>query len=252
MTNSYVRKFHFHWEEDAPIPDAVGGFFWDGRADSIAALVRRPLLNPDEMGNRSEQPIAETLHAARSMSWLGSSALAAVGCGGAEEADKPEVGVNAESQALSSGESSKTDADKRTRTPIKHVLVIIGENRTFDHVYATYQPKHNQRIWNLLAKGIIHEDGSPGDAPYFKLLADTYAMSDNFHQSIQGGTGANHVALGTGDAIWFSDGKDTASAESRGVTTATAGIATWRILQAPTRSTITATSAIRSSTRPRS
>ena len=30
-------------------------------------------------------------------------------------------------------------------------------------------------------------------------------MSDNFHQSIQGGTGANHVALGTGDAIWFSD-----------------------------------------------
>ena len=38
-----------------------------------------------------------------------------------------------------------------------------------------------------------------GDAPYFKSLADTYAMSDNFHQSIQGGTGANHVALGTGD-----------------------------------------------------
>ena len=38
-----------------------------------------------------------------------------------------------------------------------------------------------------------------GDAPYFKSLADTYAMSDNFHQSIEGGTGANHVALGTGD-----------------------------------------------------
>jgi phospholipase C len=41
-----------------------------------------------------------------------------------------------------------------------------------------------------------------GDAPYFKSLADQYAMSDNFHQSIQGGTGANHVALGTGDAVW--------------------------------------------------
>ena len=39
-----------------------------------------------------------------------------------------------------------------------------------------------------------------GDVPYFKSLADTYAMSDNFHQSIQGGTGANHIALGTGDA----------------------------------------------------
>jgi phospholipase C len=45
-----------------------------------------------------------------------------------------------------------------------------------------------------------------GDAPYLKMLADNYAMSDNFHQSVMGGTGANHVMLGTGDAIWFSDG----------------------------------------------
>ena len=45
-----------------------------------------------------------------------------------------------------------------------------------------------------------------GDAPYLKFLADNYAMSDNFHQAVQGGTGANHVMLGTGDAIWFSDG----------------------------------------------
>jgi phospholipase C len=45
-----------------------------------------------------------------------------------------------------------------------------------------------------------------GDAPYFKQLADTYAMSDNFHQSVNGGTGANHIMLGHGDAIWFSDG----------------------------------------------
>jgi phospholipase C len=45
-----------------------------------------------------------------------------------------------------------------------------------------------------------------GDVPYFKLLADDYAMSDNFHQSVEGGTGANHIMLGHGDAIWFSDG----------------------------------------------
>ena len=45
-----------------------------------------------------------------------------------------------------------------------------------------------------------------GDVPYFKYLADTYAMSDNFHQSVQGGTGANHIMLGHADAIWFSDG----------------------------------------------
>ena len=50
-----------------------------------------------------------------------------------------------------------------------------------------------------------------GDAPYFKQLADTYAMSDNFHQSVNGGTGANHIMFGHGDAIWFSDGKGNAA-----------------------------------------
>ena len=45
-----------------------------------------------------------------------------------------------------------------------------------------------------------------GDAPYLKLLADTFAMSDNYHQAVNGGTGANHIMLGSGDAIWFSDG----------------------------------------------
>jgi len=44
-----------------------------------------------------------------------------------------------------------------------------------------------------------------GDVPYFKFLADHYAMNDNFHQSVMGGTGANHIMLGMGDAIWFSD-----------------------------------------------
>jgi phospholipase C len=275
-----------------------------------------------------------------------------------------------------------------TATPIKHVIVIIGENRTFDHVFATYKPRHHDSVSNLLSKGIVNEDGTPGpnfflasqstasdtsvyqlspsgntpyailppvlaggnstapfpdaatamqfengllpedyvllttggtglahgtvdtripnaanlpngpfqltssthpydtydnspvhrfyqmwqqvdcsaanatrwnpsgckndlwpwvedtigagsngnpqaagftdtstregstsmgfynmlqgDAPYLKSLADHYAMSDNFHQSVMGGTGANHVMLGTGDAIWFSDGNGNA------------------------------------------
>jgi phospholipase C len=46
-----------------------------------------------------------------------------------------------------------------------------------------------------------------GDAPYLKLLADSFALSDNYHQAVNGGTGANHVMLGSGDAVWFSDGK---------------------------------------------
>ena len=32
------------------------------------------------------------------------------------------------------------DDDAATLTPIKHVIIIIGENRTFDHVFATYTP----------------------------------------------------------------------------------------------------------------
>ncbi len=291
--------------------------------------------------------------------------------------------------------------DNNTTTPIKHVIVIIGENRSFDHVFATYQPKAGQTVWNLLSEGIINADGTPGpnfsqfeqsasvdqmpdtfllsppkesfpggilpaplaggptdsyikgddltlaqqsenglpasyyqslisggtglksatpdtritnvntlppgpfqltngssfvynsysaspvhrfyqmwqqldcsadkayfenpsgcdarlfpwvevtvgagtngaqqasnfgttyspsgvttgegstamgfynvqngDAPYFKSLADNYAMSDNFHQSVLGGTGANHIMLGHGDAIWFSDGNGNAA-----------------------------------------
>lgn len=46
-----------------------------------------------------------------------------------------------------------------------------------------------------------------GDAPYFKKLADEYSLSDNFHQAVLGGTGVNHIALGTADAIFYTDGK---------------------------------------------
>jgi phospholipase C len=44
-----------------------------------------------------------------------------------------------------------------------------------------------------------------GDVPYFTMLANNYAMSDNFHQSVDGGTGANHIMFGHGDAIYFTD-----------------------------------------------
>jgi len=301
--------------------------------------------------------------------------------------------------------------DNDTTTPIKHVIVIIGENRSFDHVFATYVPKHGQTVWNLLSEGIINADGTPGpnfskgqqnaasdpspdsfllspspssfpnkvlpaplvggptnsyvtgdslsvaqqsenglpssyyqylisggsglksqtpdtritgvnalppgpfqltngttftynsyaaspvhrfyqmwqqldcsvahatyenpsgcnadlfpwvettegagangitppsnfstnyavgglttgegstamgfynvqkgDAPYFKSLADNYAMSDNFHQSVNGGTGANHIMLGHSDAIWFSGGNGNAATPPHNVQVAT-------------------------------
>jgi len=47
---------------------------------------------------------------------------------------------------------------------------------------------------------------SQGDAPVFKFIADHYAISDNFHQGIMGGTGASFIYLGTGDLAYYSDG----------------------------------------------
>lgn len=44
---------------------------------------------------------------------------------------------------------------------------------------------------------------SQGDAPIFKQLAQDYALSDNFHQSVMGGTGANFFAIATGDAAVY-------------------------------------------------
>ncbi len=304
--------------------------------------------------------------------------------------------------AFAAGQTDTGSRDADTSTPIKHVIVIIGENRSFDHVFATYVPKKGETVWNLLSEGIVKADGTPGpnfpaaeqkaaydvapdafmlspsvtasfpgnvlpapltggpadsyvkddnltlarqsenglpsdyyaylvtggtgqasavpdarisnvsalppgpfqitngetftyndyaaspvhrfyqmwqqldcslahatatnpsgcdaalfpwveatvgagtnglkqpvnfsidystnssttgegstamafynvqngDAPYFKYLADTYSMSDNFHQSVDGGTGANHIMFGHGDAIWFSDGKGNAA-----------------------------------------
>src|ERR1700680_631261 len=49
-----------------------------------------------------------------------------------------------------------------TATPIKHLIIIIGENRTFDHVFATYQPRSKDSVSNLISKGIINADGTPG------------------------------------------------------------------------------------------
>ncbi|GFZ88549.1 alkaline phosphatase family protein [Dyella caseinilytica] len=54
------------------------------------------------------------------------------------------------------------DASNRTRTPIKHVILLIGENRTFDHVFATYTPPAGQKVENLLSEGIVNADGTPG------------------------------------------------------------------------------------------
>jgi phospholipase C len=66
-------------------------------------------------------------------------------------------------------------AGLQTKTPIKHVIILIGENRGLDHTFGVYKPKgHGETISNLLSKGIVNEDGSPG--PNFKL-AQQFAVA---------------------------------------------------------------------------
>ncbi len=73
----------------------------------------------------------------------------------------------------------------QTASPIKHVIVIIGENRSFDHVYATYQPVSGDTVSNLLSKGIVNADGSKG--PNYALAAQYRAVDrDQYSISPQG------------------------------------------------------------------
>jgi acid phosphatase len=223
-------------------------------------------------------------------------------------------------------------ARAQTATPIEHLIVVVGENLSFDNLFGTYEPRLNAEIRNLLSQGIVNRDGNPGpeftkaaqrraevrdtyqvtprivgtygelsrpgttyapglprfapdarfpallangpfqmtkyvaytaavgdpvhrffqmwqqvdggrhdlfvwvdetsgegsqnradpdsgtnqgavamgfynmaagDAPYFRQLADNYALSDNHHQPVMGGTGANFQALATGHAIAY-------------------------------------------------
>ena len=49
-----------------------------------------------------------------------------------------------------------------TATPITNVIVIVGENQTFDSLFGAYQAPAGQTVKNLLSQGIIGADGKPG------------------------------------------------------------------------------------------
>ena len=82
--------------------------------------------------------------------------------------------------------ASNSSNDSKTTSPIKHVIVIIGENRSFDHVYATYVPKSGDSINNLLSEGIIQLDSNKNAVPgpnfnnaqqFFATDTDTFLLA---------------------------------------------------------------------------
>jgi phospholipase C len=68
-----------------------------------------------------------------------------------------------------------------TTTPIKHVIVILAENSSFDHAFGAFRPREDQHIANLLSKGIVNADGTPG--PNFSKAAQftSVAAAPIFH-----------------------------------------------------------------------
>src|ERR1700719_1179846 len=61
------------------------------------------------------------------------------------------------------GDPDKPVDKIKPASPSKHVIIMVGENRSFDHLFATYVPKKkNEKVLNLLSQGIVNADGTPG------------------------------------------------------------------------------------------
>src|SRR5579871_1059951 len=105
--------------------------------------------------------------------------------------------------------------DSNTVTPIKHVIVIVGENRTFDHLFATYQPAGADTVNNLLSEGIVRADGSPGlhysqahqysasDTASYEISPSPKTLFTNLPAQLNGGPGnvcADNGICNYGDA----------------------------------------------------
>lgn len=71
------------------------------------------------------------------------------------------------------------------------------------------QVSNNKTYQGAVAMGFYNM--ATGDAPYLRQIADEYAIADNYHQSVMGGTTANYLALTTADVAFYTrDGKPAA------------------------------------------
>ena len=89
--------------------------------------------------------------------------------------------------------------DLQTKTPIKHLVVIFGENISFDHYFATYpfalnpspnpnddrlfRKKDTPRVNNLLTSGLLHDN--PNSTQPFRLDRTQAWTCDQDHSYIR-------------------------------------------------------------------
>ena len=92
------------------------------------------------------------------------------------------VGIAILTLMTSSVARAAEDSPHAPTTPIRHLIVIVGENHSFDNLFGAYQPIGGQTVSNLLSKGIINADGRPGPnfskAQQFRAsVADKYSIA---------------------------------------------------------------------------
>ena len=99
-------------------------------------------------------------------------ALQLVGCGGAASSPSPPPVGNV-----------------TTTTPIQHVIIVIGENHSFDNLFATYQAGDpSQQVWNLLSRQIVTATGAPGTN--FAAAAQHQALDNDIYRLSPAQTGS--------------------------------------------------------------
>ena len=153
---------------------------------------------------------------ARTSLWFLAASFTVVGCSSA-------TGDAGNASSVRSSLSTASDVvaarshtgDGKTRSPIKHVIVIIGENRTFDHLFATYKPKNGETIDNLLSKKIIKEDGTPwpelrpGESVHGgRLAAERLGDQPRFEDAVRGAAAADGAELRRGAEFHHRGGRE--------------------------------------------
>ncbi len=73
-------------------------------------------------------------------------------------------------------------APRAPLTPIEHLIVVVGENLSFDNLFATYEPPAGQTVANLLSRGIVDKEGNPG--PRFAAAAQRDASVHDHYQVV--------------------------------------------------------------------
>ncbi len=108
-------------------------------------------------------------------------ALFALGSAPARPAEPPARKISpmaaAVAAAIAAAPHAPTAAqarDQATTTPIKHLIVVLGRGRSFDHLFGAYRSIPGDRVRNILSEGVIDTLGRPG--PNFAEAAQNEAI----------------------------------------------------------------------------